>query len=127
MKTAQDILKFTALLYLLTGSLLVFIPIKTNIFLNEILAIPDVIILLGGIGLNISGLLFLHMTKQQQLGQLMKLTLNLIQLLWIIAATITLLLNAWITTINGITVTGLWIILCSWLLWHFYQIAPFSR
>ena len=124
MKSIQDILKITALLYLLAGSLMIFLPNQTNIFFNETMAIPDVVILLSGIGLNLSGILMLQVSKQKQIGHLTKITLSLIQLLWIIAATTTLVISTWVTIIDGITVIGLWIIICSWLLWYFYQSQP---
>lgn len=118
MNHIQDFLKISGLLLLLPGTILIVFPDYVGAFMSDHSTLPKVIVLIAGIGLNLSGLLLLHFSKQTKVAQASRLLILIIHLTWLLAAIIALLMNSWITSVNGMTAVGLWMISVSWLAWH---------
>lgn len=121
MKTAQEILKLSGLLFLLPGTLLVIIPEEINVFLNAQDAIPKVVILFCGIALNLSGLLLLQFAKQANFSARKKTITAIVHLFAVIFAVIGFLADSWVTTVNGMTIVGLYTIVTGWLGWQIFM------
>lgn len=121
MKTLQDLLKISGLLFLLPGTMMVVFPDQIIEFLNGTESIPKVLILITGIGFNLSGLLILHFSKQKTIAKTRKSILLIILIFWIFTVVLALLQGTWVNSVNAITMLGLWLIVMSWLSWHIFQ------
>ncbi len=121
MQDATTLLKINGLIYLLLGALLVFLPPTIIYFLSETNPAPTVAMLGTGVGFNLLGLLLLWLANQTTPSpQWIKLTV-VIDLLLAAGIFGLILMNIWVTTINGITAAGLVAIVLAWFAWLQWQ------
>jgi hypothetical protein len=117
MTTINDVIKINALLALLLGALLVFMPDAAISFLNEAQGIPKVVPLFVGVALNIFGLLQLWLAKNNPIPQLPLLLVVIVDFIAVVAIVVLIQFELWISSINGITAAGLIAIVIGWLAW----------
>ena len=117
MTTINDVIKINALLALLLGALLVFMPDAAINFLSETQTIPKVLPLFVGVALNIFGLLLLWLAKNNPVPQLPLLLAVIVDFSWVVGTLVLIQFKLWITAINGITAAGLIAIVIGWLAW----------
>lgn len=110
-------LKLNGLNCLLFGALFVFIPQTVITFLSDNQPAPEVIILALGVILNLYGLILLWIGNQQQPNPKLVLAIALGDFLWVLGTLTLLVMNLWVTTVNGMTAAGLVAILVGWFGW----------
>lgn len=114
MKSVNDLLKINALCLLCVGTLLAVIPDNINTFLNQSNNIPKLMLLSVGIGMNLSGFLLLNIAKKSEISQWHRKTAVVIDTLIMFLLIVSLIIQNWVTTVNGMTITGLLTIGFGW-------------
>jgi hypothetical protein len=118
------ILQLNALKCLLFGALFVFIPDQVSAFLSDEQPMPELLLAVLGVVLNLFGLLLLWLAKQTPPGQRWVGFIALADFAWVLFTAGVLLAPSWVTTVNGMTAAGLVAILVGWfgkLEWQYYQ------
>ena len=124
MPAIQLILQLNALNCLLFGALFVFIPDQVSQFLSDTDPMPELLLAVLGVVLNLFGLLLLWLAKQTPPGKRWVGFVALADFVWVLFTAGLLLSQTWVTSVNGMTTAGLVAILVGWfgkLEWQYYQ------
>ncbi|MCX7553690.1 hypothetical protein OS175_07350 [Marinicella sp. S1101] len=126
MNETSIILKLNGLINLIIGALLVFMPSQVIDFLSTTKQVPEVVVLLLGMALNLIGMLLLWCGNRDHLSPSLIKAFILLDLIWVIFVFALIFSQTWITSTVGTTTTGLIAIVVGrlgWLLWHNHK-AP---
>lgn len=121
MLNVHDLLKLNATSLLVVGTILIVLPDASNHFFNGNGLMPKMLILSYGLGLNLCGLLLSYLARNKDIPKALTTTTIAINVFAALVVISILTLTSWLTAINAITASGLWIILLSWLSWNIHK------
>ncbi|MFC3194114.1 hypothetical protein ACFODZ_07665 [Marinicella sediminis] len=121
MNNIRTILQLNALNCLLFGALFVFLPAQVSQFLSSSHPMPELVMAILGVVLNLFGLLLLWLAKKPHINKGWVLMVAVADFSWVLFTVVLLLLQVWVTTVNGMTAAGLIAILVGWFGWLEWQ------
>jgi len=123
MNHIQIILNINGLNCLLFGALFVFMPKFIVGFLSSTDPMPLAVLLILGVILNLYGLFLLWLGSKPEPNTTAVKLVAIGDFIWVIGTAVLLMMQRWITEINGITAAGMVAIVVGWLGWQQWQYA----